>query len=739
MSTGYEIEGNWYGKDFDRVLNGELPVDSYDSFHTTALMFAAETGAFDAVKKLIDMGADVNACDEGGNTPLICAAKGNVLSIIRLLLEAGADQNACIDKSDTAMSICLERGNFAAASLLFQRKFSIPRTASCTLLKRAAEHKDTSFLKFLLKHIDVNVKDTRGETALFTDCLSIEAAQVLINAGIDVNAVNEDGRNCLISSQRGDVVKVLLEAGVDPNVGQSWKGGSDIIAVESCLIAGANVNATDEEETLEYTALMTHCGGYDITERICKVYLLLKAGANPNIEALDDMPHFEKATALNWALYNKAPELVIRMLLKAGAKPEENMFTDYRAVVQKALLKNNESNPMTEAKQIFEREKEKLLKKWKEEDEQEETDEPNPYDADEDEIDDDEDFSDEDETEEDEYIDADEEFSDDEEIDDYTSDDWFNAINCNKKSLIKAMIKSGFDVNATQEFKLTALHYPVTLEIAECLILAGANIEAKTEHGQTPLHAARSPEVVECLIKTGANVEAKDNDGRTPLHAARSSEVVECLIKAGANIEAKDNYGITPLMLASRISGNEQIVARLIESGAKINVKDEDGDTALQYVMNEECAKLLIDAGADIHTKNANNESVLENAACAECAQLFINLGLDVNEKDDDGDTPLTACAACRFKDNPEGELETLQVLLNAGADVDAANDEGYTALMYIAELSSLKRPIKFVKKALELLIENGADANKRNRKGHSALSIAQKIGNQEVISILGK
>lgn len=658
MLRSYEIEGSWYGEDFDRVLNGEIPVDSYDAYHTTALMFAAETGAFDAVKKLIDMGADVNACNQGEETPLICAAKGNVLSIIRLLLEAGANQNACIDKSETAMSICLEHGNFDAASLMVQKGFSIPRTAGCTLLKNAAEHKNTSFLKFLLEHMDVNVKDTWGETALFTDCLSLEAAQVLINAGIDVNAVNENGQNCLISSQRGDVVKVLLEAGVDPNVGQSWKGAFDIIAVESCLMAGANVNAIDEEKTLKCTALMTHCGGKGITERICKVYLLLKAGANPNIEASGNIPMFKKETALNWALYNKAPELVIRMLLKAGAKPEEKMFTEYRAVLQKALLKNNESNPMTEAKQLFEREKEKLLKEWKEEDEQEETDEPTLYDANEVEIDDDENFSD----------------------------------------------------------------------------------EGEDEKGETPLHKAQSSEVAECLIKSEVNIEAKNADGKTLLSEMckeGKTEAVHLLIQAGANIDVKDNYGVTPLMLASRWSGNEQIVAELIENGANIEAKDEDGDTALQYVLNKECAKLLIDAGADIHTKNANNESILENAVCAECAQLFINLGLDVNEKDGDGDTPLTACAACRFKEEPEGELETLQVLLNAGANVDAANNEGYTALMYIAELSRLKRPLKFVKKALELLIENGADANKRNYKGHSALSIAQKIGNQKVISIL--
>ena len=92
-----------------------------------------------------------------------------------------------------------------------------------------------------------------------------------------------------------------------------------------------------------------------------------------------------------------------------------------------------------------------------------------------------------------------------------------------------------------------------------------------------------------------------------------------------------------------------------------------------------------------------------------------------------------------RFKKDPEGELDTLQVLLKAGANADAADNDSDTALMILADLSRLKRPIEFTKKAIKALLDAGANPLKENKKGKSALSIAEKAGNAEVIKMLTK
>ena len=65
------------------------------------LISAAGRGDAEAVRSLLEQGADVEARDDTGMTPLIAAAYGNHLEVARLLVEAGADVNA---KDDTVQS-----------------------------------------------------------------------------------------------------------------------------------------------------------------------------------------------------------------------------------------------------------------------------------------------------------------------------------------------------------------------------------------------------------------------------------------------------------------------------------------------------------------------------------------------------------------------------------------------------------------------------------------------------------
>lgn len=65
----------------------------------TPLMFAAMNFVsvdydFDAVKALIEAGADVNAKDDEGKTALSWAARNHNPQVLKALVEAGADVNA---------------------------------------------------------------------------------------------------------------------------------------------------------------------------------------------------------------------------------------------------------------------------------------------------------------------------------------------------------------------------------------------------------------------------------------------------------------------------------------------------------------------------------------------------------------------------------------------------------------------------------------------------------------------
>lgn len=92
--------------------------------------------------------------------------------------------------------------------------------------------------------------------------------------------------------------------------------------------------------------------------------------------------------------------------------------------------------------------------------------------------------------------------------------------------------------------------------IVNLLIEKGADINATNNFGSTPLHWASKEghsEVVNLLINKRANIHIVDSSGNTPLHLASlvgHAEVVNLLIEKGADIDAKNNSNYTPDRLA---------------------------------------------------------------------------------------------------------------------------------------------------------------------------------------------
>jgi uncharacterized protein len=123
--------------------------------------------------------------------------------------------------------------------------------------------------------------------------------------------------------------------------------------------------------------------------------------------------------------------------------------------------------------------------------------------------------------------------------------------------------------------------------------------------------AARSRDAaaVKALLKTGADVNAAQGDGMTALHWAAANgdaAMVQMLLSAGANIRATTRLGaITPLHMASQ-GGHSQVVAALIAAGADSKVATSTGATALMYAArsgNSDTVKKLIETGADVNAK----------------------------------------------------------------------------------------------------------------------------------------
>ena len=159
---------------------------------------AAREGDVDAVRHLIESGADVNVAGGDGMTPLHWAAEHGDLEITRLLLEAGAD--------------------VAAGT----------RIGTYTPLHLAARGAHTASVRLLVEvGADITAATTNsGATPLHLAAAADggeDAVSVLIEAGADVNAKERaaGGQTPLMfaaSYGRTESAKRLLAAGADPAV-----------------------------------------------------------------------------------------------------------------------------------------------------------------------------------------------------------------------------------------------------------------------------------------------------------------------------------------------------------------------------------------------------------------------------------------------------------------------------------------------------------------------------------------
>ena len=86
--------------------------------HGEPLRNAAEQGNLNAVKYLIQFGAEVNMMNANGVTPLFLACRGNHLDVADVLLKYTANVNTETDKKETPLTVSCKNGNQQIVSLL---------------------------------------------------------------------------------------------------------------------------------------------------------------------------------------------------------------------------------------------------------------------------------------------------------------------------------------------------------------------------------------------------------------------------------------------------------------------------------------------------------------------------------------------------------------------------------------------------------------------------------------------
>ena len=192
----------------------------------SALVGAARSNDFAAVRALLDAGGEANVRAADGATALHWAAHWDDLEAARALIEAGAAADPANNYQVTPLMLAASNGSAPMIALLIAAgaspNASLP--AGETPLMRAARTGRAEAVQTLIRHgAEVNASESwRGQTALMWAAGEghLAAVNELIRAGAEVGAKSDGGFSALLFAARQGhkgVARALLDAGADVN------------------------------------------------------------------------------------------------------------------------------------------------------------------------------------------------------------------------------------------------------------------------------------------------------------------------------------------------------------------------------------------------------------------------------------------------------------------------------------------------------------------------------------------
>lgn len=169
-----------HGANIHQVTNG----DFLNVGGRTALMVACLKGHTDAARMLLEFGAEIDQTDEDGKTALMLACENGRAETAAMLLDQGASIDCVSTRNQTSLMLACQKGHPGS--------FTVMREYEQQTGKRVASFRSLARL------------------------MCIQVLNLLLNRGIAINAVDEDGLTALdfiMSSNNSDLVDLLRQAG----------------------------------------------------------------------------------------------------------------------------------------------------------------------------------------------------------------------------------------------------------------------------------------------------------------------------------------------------------------------------------------------------------------------------------------------------------------------------------------------------------------------------------------------
>jgi uncharacterized protein len=207
------------------------PLETRNAQGRTGLILAAQAGALEMAKSLVQHGADVNArtTTEVGSTVLSFAIEGGNLELAAFLIEHGAKVNGKGRNGQTPLHYAAAYGLNPFVELLLDRNadpdlVSIPDSNDnlTTPLIAAAANGHLETVRLLLdRGANLEMTNNAGDTVLMETCKRPypQMVKLLLERGARVNTSGRSGHTALLYAAfhgHTEIIQQLLAAGADP-------------------------------------------------------------------------------------------------------------------------------------------------------------------------------------------------------------------------------------------------------------------------------------------------------------------------------------------------------------------------------------------------------------------------------------------------------------------------------------------------------------------------------------------
>jgi ankyrin repeat protein len=304
---------------------------------TTALHWTSYRDDVQTAEILLKAGANVNAANDLGATPLWLASQNGSAAMTRRLLEAGANPNLALLSGETPLMVASRTGSPAVVEMLLAKGADVNARGSRkqTALMWAVAQKHPDVVKVLLAH----KADIHARSATWTD---VEA--VPPHGYLPYNMAIPHGNDTalMFASLVGDLAsaKLLVAAGANVNDTDAWGVSATAMAahsnftelVEFLLEKGANASAGEAGFSAIHPAIMHR------STRMVRA--LLEHGADPNAVLKTWTPTRRTSKDYNfppehvgstpfWLAARFTQPEVMQLLIKHGADPKFVFNVEY--------------------------------------------------------------------------------------------------------------------------------------------------------------------------------------------------------------------------------------------------------------------------------------------------------------------------------------------------------------------------------------------------------------------------